>query len=257
MPWKPFAPTPGPACRSNVDTDQIIPAVYLKRVTQTGFEDGLFASWRTDPSFGAQSCAVRQGLVFGRRTRFGAGSSREHAVWALMDYGFQMVIPSGPHIFRQVGKAGLLAAEVAASRCRTALEADRAASARNHMMQDRNIAGNGPAAFTIDHYTAWRLLEGLDDIGLTLRKLARSSHMKRASGLETPHSAGLTIGTERAEIEPLKRSPPRPPPAKWGKRIAEMFATIEIAHHSRKSVVIGLPSPLVGPRWTTGFGGFA
>jgi 3-isopropylmalate/(R)-2-methylmalate dehydratase small subunit len=166
-----------PLRRSNVDTDQIIPAVYLKRVTRTGFEDGLFAAWRNDPSFILNLPPFDQGSVLVAGPDFGTGSSREHAVWALMDYGFRVVISSRfADIFRgNAGKAGLLAAEVAQDDVELLwklLEQNPGLEITVNL-QDRNLtAGTMVLPFTIDDYTAWRLLEGLDDIGLTLRKLA-------------------------------------------------------------------------------------
>jgi len=165
-----------PLRRSNVDTDQIIPAVYLKRVTRTGFEDGLFAAWRNDPSFILNLSPFDRGSVLVAGPDFGTGSSREHAVWALMDYGFQVVISSRfADIFRgNAGKAGLLAAEVAQDDVELLwkLIEQNPGMEITVDLQDRNItAGTAVVPFTIDDYTAWRLLEGLDDIGLTLRKL--------------------------------------------------------------------------------------
>lgn len=166
-----------PLRRSNVDTDQIIPAVYLKRVTRTGFEDGLFAAWRNDPSFILNlSPFDRGGSVLVAGPDFGTGSSREHAVWALMDFGFRVVISSRfADIFRgNAGKAGLLAAEVAQDDVELLwklIEQNPGGLEITVNLQDRNItAGTAVVPFTIDDYTAWRLLEGLDDIGLTLRK---------------------------------------------------------------------------------------
>ena len=166
-----------PLRRSNVDTDQIIPAVYLKRVTRTGFEDGLFAAWRNDPSFVLESGALRQGFGLVAGPDFGTGSSREHAVWALMDYGFRVVISSRfADIFRgNAGKAGLLAAEVAQDDVELLwkLIEQHPGLEITVNLQDRTItAGTVLLPFNIDDYTAWRLLEGLDDIGLTLRKQA-------------------------------------------------------------------------------------
>jgi 3-isopropylmalate/(R)-2-methylmalate dehydratase small subunit len=165
-----------PLRRSNVDTDQIIPAVYLKRVTRTGFEDGLFASWRTDPSFVLNLSPFDKGSVLVAGPDFGTGSSREHAVWALMDYGFRVVISSRfADIFRgNAGKAGLLAAEIAQDDVELLwkLIEQQPGLEITVNLQDRNIvAGTVMLPFNIDDYTAWRLLEGLDDIGLTLRKL--------------------------------------------------------------------------------------
>jgi 3-isopropylmalate/(R)-2-methylmalate dehydratase small subunit len=166
-----------PLRRSNVDTDQIIPAVYLKRVTRTGFEDGLFAAWRNDPSFVLNLSPFDRGSVLVAGPDFGTGSSREHAVWALMDYGFRVVISSRfADIFRgNSGKAGLLAAEVEQDDVELLwkLIEQQPGLEITVNLQDRTIAaGTVLLAFKIDDYTAWRLLEGLDDIGLTLRKQA-------------------------------------------------------------------------------------
>jgi len=165
-----------PLRRSNVDTDQIIPAVYLKRVTRTGFEDGLFATWRADPAFVLNLRPFDKGSVLVAGPDFGTGSSREHAVWALMDYGFRVVISSRfADIFRgNAGKAGLLAAEVAQDDVELLWKLIEQSPGLEITvnLQDRNItAGTVVLPFTIDDYTRWRLLEGLDDIGLTLRKL--------------------------------------------------------------------------------------
>jgi len=164
-----------PLRRSNVDTDQIIPAVYLKRVTRTGFEDGLFAAWRTDPSFVLNLTPFDRGSVLVAGPDFGTGSSREHAVWALMDYGFRVVISSRfGDIFRSnAGKAGLLAAEVAQDDVELLWKLIEQSPGLEITanLQDRNVAaGTVVVPFKIDEYTAWRLLEGLDDIALTLRK---------------------------------------------------------------------------------------
>jgi 3-isopropylmalate/(R)-2-methylmalate dehydratase small subunit len=166
-----------PLRRSNVDTDQIIPAVYLKRVTRTGFEDGLFAAWRNDPSFILNLPPFDRGSVLVAGPDFGTGSSREHAVWALMDYGFRVVISSRfADIFRgNSGKAGLLAAEVAQDDVELLwkLIEQQPGLEITVNLQDRTIAaGTVMLPFNIDDYTAWRLLSGLDDIGLTLRKQA-------------------------------------------------------------------------------------
>lgn len=164
-----------PLRRSNVDTDQIIPAVYLKRVTRTGFEDGLFAAWRNDPSFILNLVPFDKGSVLVAGPDFGTGSSREHAVWALMDFGFRVVIsPRFADIFRgNAGKAGLVAAEVSQDDVELLwkLIEQNPGLEITANLQDRTIAaGTVLLPFTIDDYTAWRLLEGLDDIGLTLRK---------------------------------------------------------------------------------------
>jgi len=165
-----------PLRRSNVDTDQIIPAVYLKRVTRTGFEDGLFAAWRNDPEFVANKSEYAGVSILVAGPDFGTGSSREHAVWALMDYGFKVVLSSRfADIFRgNAGKAGLLAAEVAQDDVELLwkLIEQQPGLEIGVNLQDRTVtAGTVVVPFNIDDYTAWRLLEGLDDIGLTLRKL--------------------------------------------------------------------------------------
>ena len=162
-----------PLRRSNVDTDQIIPAVYLKRVTRTGFEDGLFSAWRNDPDF-VLNRPERQGVsVLVAGPDFGTGSSREHAVWALMDYGFRAVISSRfADIFRgNSGKAGLVAAQVeldVVERLWEITEADPTAEVTVDLEAREVRAGDLVAPFQIDDYTRWRLLEGLDDIGITL-----------------------------------------------------------------------------------------
>ncbi len=166
-----------PLRRSNVGTDQIIPAVYLKRVTRTGFEDGLFAAWRGDPDFVLNNPAYAGGSVLVAGPDFGTGSSREHAVWALMNYGFKAVISSRfADIFRgNSGKAGLLAAQVdekVVQRLWDLLETEPGATITVDLESRTIRAGEGETAiedsFDIDDYTRWRLLEGLDDIGITL-----------------------------------------------------------------------------------------
>ena len=165
-----------PLRQSNVDTDQIIPAGYLKSVSRTGFEDGLFAAWRNDPSFILNLSPFDRGSVLVAGPDFGTGSSREHAVWALMDYGFRVVISSRfADIFRgNAGKAGLLAAEVTQDDVELLwkLIEESPGLEISVNLKDRTIAaGTVVVPFAIDDYTAWRLYEGLDDIGLTLRKL--------------------------------------------------------------------------------------
>lgn len=165
-----------PLRRSNVDTDQIIPAVYLKRVTRTGFEDGLFAGWRSDPEFILNRAPYDHGSVLVAGPDFGTGSSREHAVWALSDFGFRVVIASRfADIFRgNSGKAGLLAAEVDQSDVELlwkALEEQPGLELIVDLVDKTVTAGTLVVRFAIDDYTRWRLLEGLDDIGLTLRQV--------------------------------------------------------------------------------------
>jgi len=163
-----------PFKRSNVDTDQIIPAVYLKRVTKTGFEDALFAAWRQDPEFVLNQPVYQGASILVAGPDFGTGSSREHAVWALRDFGFNVVLsPKFADIFRgNAGKQGLLTgviSDVDLERIWAAIDADPGISMTVDL--ERRIASIGDieVPFEIDDYTRWRLLEGLDDIGLTLR----------------------------------------------------------------------------------------
>ena len=169
-----------PLRRSNVDTDQIIPAVYLKRVTRTGFEDGLFGAWRNDPEFILNKPEYAGVSVLIAGPDFGTGSSREHAVWALTDYGFKVVLSSRfADIFRgNSGKAGLLAAQVdqeVIERLWAAVEADPTTEVTVDLEARQVRAGDLVAPFDIDDYTRWRLLEGLDDIGITLSNEAHIS----------------------------------------------------------------------------------
>jgi 3-isopropylmalate/(R)-2-methylmalate dehydratase small subunit len=163
-----------PLRRSNVDTDQIIPAEYLKRVTRDGFEDGLFAAWRMDESFVLNNPRYAAGSVLVAGPDFGTGSSREHAVWALLNYGFRAVISSRfADIFRgNSGKQGLLTAQVAQDDVELIwkyLENEPGAEVTVDLVSRTVTAGEIVAPFEVDDYTRWRLLEGLDDIGLTLR----------------------------------------------------------------------------------------
>jgi 3-isopropylmalate/(R)-2-methylmalate dehydratase small subunit len=162
-----------PLRRSNVDTDQIIPAVYLKRVSRTGFDDGLFGAWRNDPEFVLNKPEHSGVSILVAGPDFGTGSSREHAVWALMDYGFKVVLSSRfADIFRgNSGKAGLLAAQVeqdVVERVWALVEADPTTPVTVDLEAREVRAGDVVAPFQIDDYTRWRLLEGLDDIGITL-----------------------------------------------------------------------------------------
>ena len=162
-----------PLRRSNVDTDQIIPAVYLKRVTRTGFEDGLFAAWRNDPEFVANKPEFSGATVLVAGPDFGTGSSREHAVWALMDYGFKVVISSRfADIFRgNSGKAGLLAAQVGqdvVEQLWKLIEHDPTTQIVVDLERRTIQADALTAPFDIDDYTRYRLLNGLDDISITL-----------------------------------------------------------------------------------------
>jgi len=167
-----------PLRRASVDTDQIIPAVYLKRVTKTGFEDALFASWRQDPDFVLNNPAYAGAKVLVAGSDFGCGSSREHAVWALRDYGFDVVLaPKFADIFRgNSGKQGLLTATISeadAEKLWSAIEANPGVEVTVDLVE-RRATMTGPAGdivvpIEVDDYTRWRLLEGLDDIALTLR----------------------------------------------------------------------------------------
>ena len=165
-----------PLRRSNVDTDQIIPAVYLKRITKNGFEDGLFAAWRNDPTFVLNQPQHKSATVLVAGPDFGTGSSREHAVWALQNYGFKVVLSSRfADIFRgNSQKMGLLTVilsqdeiekiwQVVESKPETQITVDLESKTVSYLGVTLN--------FAIDDYTRWRLLEGLDDIGLTFTKI--------------------------------------------------------------------------------------
>jgi 3-isopropylmalate/(R)-2-methylmalate dehydratase small subunit len=162
-----------PLRRSNVDTDQIIPAVYLKRVTRSGFEDGLFAAWRSDPDFVLNQPEFKNGTILVAGADFGTGSSREHAVWALQNYGFKVVISSRfADIFRgNSQKGGLLTILLSQSEVEdlwAAIEANPALAITVNLEAKTVSYGDQIIAFEIDDYVRWRLMEGLDDIGLTL-----------------------------------------------------------------------------------------
>jgi 3-isopropylmalate/(R)-2-methylmalate dehydratase small subunit len=178
-----------PLRRSNVDTDQIIPAEYLKRVTRTGFEDGLFAAWRKDPDFVLNRSEYGGSSILVAGADFGTGSSREHAVWALQDYGFRAVLsPRFGDIFRgNAGKSGLLTARVehdVVERLWATVEADPSTPVTVDLVARQVIAGEVVAPFDVDDYTRWRLLEGLDDIGLTLRHV---DEIERFEAGRPPH----------------------------------------------------------------------
>ena len=163
-----------PLRRSNVDTDQIIPAVYLKRVTRSGFEDGLFAAWRQDPAFVLNAPERAGATVLVAGPDFGTGSSREHAVWALQNYGFRAVIsPRFADIFRGNSlKGGLLPVELpqdVVERLWAATEADPTTEVTVDLVAREVRWDSEVVPFVLDDYARWRLLEGLDDIGLTLR----------------------------------------------------------------------------------------
>ena len=163
-----------PLRRSAVDTDQIIPAIYLKRVTKTGFDDALFANWRQDPDFILNQPAYQGAKVLVAGPDFGTGSSREHAVWALRDYGFDAVLaPKFADIFRgNSGKQGLLTGVISEADCEklwAALEAQPGIEMTVDLVEKKATLGDLVVSFEVDDYIRWRLLEGLDDIALTLR----------------------------------------------------------------------------------------
>ena len=174
-----------PLRRSNVDTDQIIPAVYLKRITKSGFEDALFASWRNDPEFVLNQPAFAKGQVLVAGPDFGTGSSREHAVWALRDYGFRVVLsPKFADIFHgNAGKQGLVTGQISeadAERLWAAIEANPGVEITVDLTTKVARLKDISVSFEIDEYTRWRLLEGLDDIALTLtHQLAIDEFEKR------------------------------------------------------------------------------
>lgn len=165
---------PVPLPRSNVDTDQIIPAVYLKRITRTGFEDGLFAAWRNDPDFVLNQDAFKNGSILVPGPDFGTGSSREHAVWALQNYGFKVIIGSRfGDIFRNnAGKAGLLVAMVSEDVVKqiwTYIDANPGVEIEVSLEDKAIQLGDEVISFDVDDFTRHRLLEGLDDISMTLQ----------------------------------------------------------------------------------------
>ena len=174
-----------PLRRSNVDTDQIIPAVYLKRVTKSGFEDGLFGAWRSDPEFVLNKAEFAGATILVAGVDFGTGSSREHAVWALQNYGFKVVLSSRfADIFRgNSQKAGLLTVVVEQSEIEAiwaAVEADPKTQVTVDL-EAKVVSYNGKSiAFEIDDYTRWRLMEGLDDIGLTLKNIDSVSKFEQS-----------------------------------------------------------------------------
>jgi 3-isopropylmalate/(R)-2-methylmalate dehydratase small subunit len=189
-----------PLRRSNVDTDQIIPAVYLKRVTKTGFEDGLFAAWRSDPSFVLNQPQYAGATILIPGPDFGTGSSREHAVWALQNYGFRVVIGSRfGDIFRSnSGKAGLLTAVVdqkIIEELWDLVESNPAAPLTVDLMQRSITAPEFNCDFEIDDYTRWRLLEGLDDIGLTLRQVEHIDSYERQRPAFKPRTLPAKVDT--------------------------------------------------------------
>ncbi len=170
-----FTGTAAPLRRSNVDTDQIVPAEYLKRITRHGFEDGLFAAWRKDPEFLLNQPEYQGVSILIAGPDFGTGSSREHAVWALQDFGFKVVLSSRfADIFRgNSGKGGLLTGQVAQAdieRLWEAVEADPRLPVTVNLEARQVTAGDVTADFEVDDYVRWRLMEGLDDIGITMQQ---------------------------------------------------------------------------------------
>ena len=183
-----------PLRRTNVDTDQIIPAEYLKRVSRTGFAEGLFAAWREDPSFVLNRPQYAGATILVAGTDFGTGSSREHAVWALTDWGFRAVIaPRFGDIFRtNATKAGLLPVvlpEPVVTALQDTVEADPDTEITVDLTgrEVRAPAHGITAPFDLDDYTRWRLMEGLDDIGLTLR------HVEAITAFERSRPAWLPV----------------------------------------------------------------
>jgi 3-isopropylmalate/(R)-2-methylmalate dehydratase small subunit len=184
-----------PLRRSNVDTDQIIPAVYLKRVTRTGFEDGLFSAWRKDPEFVLNRPEYAGASVLVAGSEFGTGSSREHAVWALQNYGFKAVIsPRFADIFRGNSlKGGLLTVQVPIETVEwlwDLIESDPATEVTVDLRAREVRAGGQTVAFEFDEYSRWRLLEGLDDIGLTLRHADTITEFEKSRAAWLPVTQG-------------------------------------------------------------------
>jgi 3-isopropylmalate/(R)-2-methylmalate dehydratase small subunit len=190
-----------PLRRSNVDTDQIIPAVYLKRVTKTGFEDGLFAAWRNDPNFVLNLPQYAGATILIAGPDFGTGSSREHAVWALQNHGFRVVIGSRfGDIFRSnSGKAGLLIAVVhqkIVEELWDLVEEHPAAPITVDLVERQITAEGFHTKFEIDDYTRWRLMEGLDDIGLTLRHVDHIDAFERNCAAYKPKTLPAKVASD-------------------------------------------------------------
>jgi 3-isopropylmalate/(R)-2-methylmalate dehydratase small subunit len=191
-----------PLRRSNVDTDQIIPAVYLKRVTKTGFEDGLFAAWRSDPGFVLNLPQYAGATILVPGPDFGTGSSREHAVWALQNYGFKVVLGSRfGDIFRSnSGKAGLLVGlleQKIVEELWDYIEAHPAVPITVDLVERQVTAEGFSAPFEIDDYTRWRLMEGLDDIGLTLRQVDQIDAFERRRAAFKPATLPAKVAPGR------------------------------------------------------------
>jgi 3-isopropylmalate/(R)-2-methylmalate dehydratase small subunit len=206
-----------PLRRSNVDTDQIIPAVYLKRVTRTGFEDALFAAWRGDPDFLLNQDAYKAGSVLVAGPDFGTGSSREHAVWALKDYGFKAVLASRfADIFRgNSGKQGLVAAQLAQEDIELiwkVLETTPGTEVTVDLATRTVTCDDVVVPFQIDDYTRWRLMEGLDDIGLTLQ------HEEEITAFEAQRDAWRPKTLPAKHLPPVEIKAARPVELALGKR---------------------------------------
>jgi 3-isopropylmalate/(R)-2-methylmalate dehydratase small subunit len=206
-----------PLRRSNVDTDQIIPAVYLKRVTRTGFEDALFAAWRGDPDFLLNQEAYKSGSVLVAGPDFGTGSSREHAVWALKDYGFRCVLASRfADIFRgNSGKQGLVAAQLAQEDIELiwkVLETTPGTEVTVDLATRTVTCDDVVVPFQIDDYTRWRLMEGLDDIGLTLQ------HEEEITAFEAQRDAWRPKTLPAKHLPPVEIKAARPVELALGRR---------------------------------------
>jgi 3-isopropylmalate/(R)-2-methylmalate dehydratase small subunit len=181
-----------PLRRSDVDTDQIIPSDWLKRVERTGFGAGLFSEWRADPAFVLNQPQYAEATILLAGENFGTGSSREHAVWALQDHGFRVVVSSRfGDIFRNNAlKGGLLPVQLSTTvveELMTLVEADSTLPMTVDLAARELTAGEVRTSFDIDEFTRWRLLEGLDDIGLTLR------HAEKISSFESARSGWLPV----------------------------------------------------------------
>ncbi len=204
-----------PLRRSNVDTDQIIPAEYLKRVTRTGFEDGLFAAWRKDPDFVLNKDEHAGATVLVAGPDFGTGSSREHAVWALLDFGFKVVLSSRfADIFRgNSGKQGLLAGVVAPEDIELVwkvLETRPGTEVTVDLVQRTVVCDDVVVPFEVDDYTRWRLMEGLDDIGLTL------NHEDEIRAFEATREPWRPTTLPAKHLPPVEIKAARPVPVEIG-----------------------------------------
>ena len=195
-----------PLRRSNVDTDQIIPAVYLKRVTRSGFEDGLFAAWRNDPEFVLNQEAFKKGTILVAGADFGTGSSREHAVWALQNYGFKVIISSRfADIFRGNSlKGGLLTVILEIGDVEAlwaAIESDPSTPITVDL-ESRTVKYSGKSLpFVIDDYTRWRLMEGLDDIGLTMKQTDSIDRFEKNRSSLKPKT--LPVKSQKEQNKPI------------------------------------------------------